>query len=131
MTIQLFPLETSKIRRNLQPAELVEIALRRGEGQLASTGSFVVETGQHTGRSAEDKYVVRDAETEKAIEHGQGKLDRKGCDMIVANDVSVDKMGGAVNRVHIITRNGVDSWDRMGKDAVAARLAERIADALA
>ncbi len=71
------------------------------------------------------------AETEKAIEHGQGKLDRKGCDMIVANDVSVDKMGGEVNRVHIITRNGVDSWDRMGKDAVAARLAERIADALA
>jgi phosphopantothenoylcysteine decarboxylase/phosphopantothenate--cysteine ligase len=71
------------------------------------------------------------AETEKAIEHGQGKLDRKGCDMIVANDVSVDKMGGEVNRVHIITRDGVDSWDRMGKDAVAMRLAERIADALA
>ncbi len=68
MTIQLFPLETSsKIRRNLQPAELVEIALRRGEGQLASTGAFVVETGQHTGRSAEDKYVVRDDETEQAI----------------------------------------------------------------
>lgn len=64
-----FPLETSsKIRRNLLPAELVEIALRRGEGQLASTGAFVVETGQHTGRSAEDvKYVVRDNETEKAI----------------------------------------------------------------
>ncbi|HMT44855.1 MAG TPA: bifunctional phosphopantothenoylcysteine decarboxylase/phosphopantothenate synthase, partial [Chakrabartia sp.] len=45
--------------------------------------------------------------------------------------VSVDKMGGEVNRVHIITRDGVDSWDRMGKDAVATRLAERIADALA
>jgi len=71
------------------------------------------------------------AETGKAIEHGQGKLTRKGCDMIVANDVSVDKMGGEVNRVHIITRDGVDSWDRMDKTAVAARLAERIADALA
>ena len=71
------------------------------------------------------------AETETAIAHGQGKLARKGCDMIVANDVSVDKMGGEVNRVHIITREGVDSWDRMEKSAVATRLAERIADALA
>ncbi len=68
MTIQLFPLEASqKIRRNLLPAELVEIALRRGEGQLAASGAFTVETGQHTGRSAEDKYVVRDAETDQAI----------------------------------------------------------------
>ena len=68
MTIQLFPLETSaKIRRNLLPAELVELAIKRGEGRLASTGAFVVETGQHTGRSAEDKYVVRDAETDAKI----------------------------------------------------------------
>jgi len=70
------------------------------------------------------------AETEKAIDHGQGKLTRKGCDMIVANDVSVDKMGGEENRVHIITQKGVESWDRMDKGAVAEKLAERIADAL-
>ncbi|MEQ1669793.1 MAG: phosphoenolpyruvate carboxykinase [Hyphomicrobium sp.] len=68
MTLQLFPLESSpKIRRNTLEAELMEIAIRRGEGQLASTGSFVVETGQHTGRSAQDKYVVRDEGTDKAI----------------------------------------------------------------
>ena len=68
MTIQLFPLELStKIRRNTQPSDLVEIAVRRGEGRLASTGALVVETGQHTGRSAEDKYVVRDAESENQI----------------------------------------------------------------
>ena len=68
MTVQLFPLEVSpKIRRNTLPAELIEIAVKRGEGRLASTGAFAVETGQHTGRSAEDKYVVRDSETEKAI----------------------------------------------------------------
>ncbi len=68
MTIQLFPLESSpKIRRNTLPAELIEIAIRRGEGKLSDSGAFCVETGQHTGRSAEDKYVVRDAETEKAI----------------------------------------------------------------
>nr|HPG89264.1 phosphoenolpyruvate carboxykinase (ATP) [Hyphomicrobium sp.] len=68
MTLQLFPLETfPKIRRNLLEAELMEVAIRRGEGKLASSGAFVVETGQHTGRSAQDKYIVRDAETENAI----------------------------------------------------------------
>ncbi|MBR2535508.1 MAG: phosphoenolpyruvate carboxykinase [Hyphomicrobium sp.] len=68
MTLQLFPLETSpKIRRNMLEAELMEVAVRRGEGKLAASGAFVVETGQHTGRSAQDKYVVRDADTENAI----------------------------------------------------------------
>ncbi len=68
MTIQLFPLETSPtIRRNMTEADLVEHAIRRGEGRLAATGAFVVETGQHTGRSAEDKYIVRDAQTDGAI----------------------------------------------------------------
>ncbi|MBK9079618.1 MAG: phosphoenolpyruvate carboxykinase [Hyphomicrobium sp.] len=68
MPLQLFPLETSpKIRRNLLEAELMEVAIRRGEGQLAASGAFVVETGQHTGRSAQDKYVVRDSATEDAI----------------------------------------------------------------
>ena len=68
MTLQLFPLESSpKLRRNLNEPELMEIAIRRGEGKLASSGAFAVETGQHTGRSAQDKYVVRDAGTDKAI----------------------------------------------------------------
>jgi phosphoenolpyruvate carboxykinase (ATP) len=93
MTIQLFPLETSsKIRRNLQPAELVEIALRRGEGQLAATGAFVVETGQHTGRSAEDKYVVRDAETEKAIWWDNSKaMTEEQFDRLLADFISFAK----------------------------------------
>ena len=47
--------------------ELVEFAVRRGEGRLAATGAFTVETGQHTGRSAQDKYVVRDAESDSQI----------------------------------------------------------------
>lgn len=68
MALQMFPLEASqKVRSNLQPAELIEIAVRRGEGKLASTGAFAVETGQHTGRSADDKYIVRDDESDGAI----------------------------------------------------------------
>ncbi len=53
--------------RNNSHAELIEHAVGRSEGRLAATGAFAVETGQHTGRSAKDKFVVRDHETEPAI----------------------------------------------------------------
>lgn len=65
---ELFPTLTSqKVRRNLREAELMEFIIRRGEGRLAASGAVGVETGQHTGRSAEDKYIVRDDETDAAI----------------------------------------------------------------
>ncbi len=66
------------------------------------------------------------AETENVIDNAKAKLTRKGCDMIVANDVSVDKMGGEINRVHIVTADGVEGWDRMAKGDVAERLAELV-----
>jgi phosphoenolpyruvate carboxykinase (ATP) len=53
--------------RNLTPPELVEFSIRRNEGVLAATGAFVVETGQHTGRSAQDKFIVVDDETRPTI----------------------------------------------------------------
>ena len=56
---------------NLGTAPLVEHAVRNGEGLLAKDGPFVVETGQHTGRSAKDKFIVRDAETESTVWWGQ------------------------------------------------------------
>jgi phosphoenolpyruvate carboxykinase (ATP) len=52
---------------NLETAPLVEEAIRRGEGLLAREGPLVVRTGNHTGRSARDKFIVRDAETETTI----------------------------------------------------------------
>ena len=52
---------------NLTTAPLVEHAVRRGEGLLAKDGPLVVETGKHTGRSAKDKFIVRDAATENTI----------------------------------------------------------------
>jgi len=70
------------------------------------------------------------AETNDVLVHAQAKLARKGCDWIVANDVASDPMGGELNRVHIVTPDGVDSWDRLPKDAVARKLMEKIADDL-
>jgi len=73
------------------------------------------------------------AETEKVLAHAQAKLARKGCDWIVANDVSPEGgvMGGDRNTVHLVTAEGVEDWPTMGKDEVARRLVARIADALA
>jgi phosphoenolpyruvate carboxykinase (ATP) len=55
---------------NLGAAQLLEHAVRRGEGAFAANGSFVVRTGQFTGRSPRDKYVVRDDQTEAGVEWG-------------------------------------------------------------
>ncbi|THD85848.1 bifunctional phosphopantothenoylcysteine decarboxylase/phosphopantothenate--cysteine ligase CoaBC [Aliigemmobacter aestuarii] len=73
------------------------------------------------------------AETERVEDHARAKRDRKGCDWIVANDVSPETgiMGGSENAVTLITDAGAEHWPRMGKDAVARQLARRIAEALA
>jgi phosphopantothenoylcysteine decarboxylase/phosphopantothenate--cysteine ligase len=68
------------------------------------------------------------AETDNVIEYAKDKRKRKGADWIVANDVSGDVMGGTRNRVHIVTADGVESWDDLPKGEVARRLVERIAD---
>ena len=70
------------------------------------------------------------AETNDVIAHAQAKLARKGCDWIIANDVAADPMGGDANRVHLVTASGVDSWDRLPKDAVARQIIAKVADAL-
>ena len=56
---------------NLLPAPLVEEAIRRDEGVIAADGPLVVTTGKHTGRSANDKFIVRDAETENSVWWGK------------------------------------------------------------
>lgn len=69
------------------------------------------------------------AETDDVIAHATAKRARKGCDWIVANDVSPETgiMGGSENAVVLITDAGADPWPRMAKQAVADKLAERIA----
>jgi len=59
------------IHANLGTAPLVEHAVRNGEGSLAADGPLVVATGKHTGRSARDKFIVRDAETENSVWWGK------------------------------------------------------------
>ncbi len=66
------------------------------------------------------------AETEKIEEHARAKLAKKGCDWIVANDVSGDVMGGAENSVHIVTEKGTEIWERLPKPEVARRLVAKM-----
>jgi phosphopantothenoylcysteine decarboxylase/phosphopantothenate--cysteine ligase len=76
------------------------------------------------------------AETENLIDNAKAKLARKGCDWIVANDVSPSTgvMGGDRNTVHLLARDGdnisVDSWPVMSKEQVATELVARIAKAV-
>ena len=72
------------------------------------------------------------AETDDVIANAIAKRKRKGCDWIVANDVSPETgiMGGAENAVTVIDSNGSEAWPRMGKAQVAHKLAARIAEAL-
>jgi phosphopantothenoylcysteine decarboxylase/phosphopantothenate--cysteine ligase len=73
------------------------------------------------------------AETENLLAHASAKRLRKGCDWIVANDVSVgtDVFGGDANIVHILDAAGTESWPAMAKTQIAHQLARRIAEALA
>ena len=72
------------------------------------------------------------AETENLVAHARAKLEKKGCDWILANDVSAgtDTFGGTENQIHLVEAGGVHAWPRMTKEAVAERLAVRIADYL-
>ena len=72
------------------------------------------------------------AETENVVEFAQAKRARKGCDWILANDVSPEfgTFGGADNTIHLVSADGVEDWPRMSKTDVADRLADRITEQL-
>ncbi len=72
------------------------------------------------------------AETDDVLGHGAAKLRAKGCDWIVANDVSLPGvMGGPNNHVHLLTGEETETWPEMSKKEVASRLADRISGQLA
>ena len=68
------------------------------------------------------------AETKRLIENARDKLRRKGCDLIVANDVAEGSgvFGGSANTVHLVTEQTVESWPKMSKQEVAVRLIARL-----
>jgi len=105
--------------------------MKKGAGGLpvlefAENPDILATVARHAKRPA--LVVGFAAETENVIAHAQAKRARKGCDWIVANDVSpaTGIMGGTENAVHLITSEGAEDWPRLPKSEVAARLAARI-----
>lgn len=112
-----------------------KIKKKAGEGppalELAENPDILKTVGHHEKRP---KVVVGfAAETADVIDNARSKLERKGADMIVANDVSpvTGIMGGTRNTVRIVSNNGVEDWPDMGKDEVAEKLARMIAEKFA
>ena len=72
------------------------------------------------------------AETGSVVDRAMEKLNKKGCDWIVANDVSpgTNTFGGTENTIHIVAKHGIDNWPTMSKELIGQKLAERIADYL-
>ena len=112
-----------------------KIKKAKGEGppSLALTENPDILATVSQMREGRPKLVVGfAAETENVVEHATRKRDRKGCDWIVANDVSpaTGIMGGSENAVTVIDAAGSESWPRATKDDVARRLAQKISEAL-
>jgi phosphopantothenoylcysteine decarboxylase / phosphopantothenate---cysteine ligase len=93
----------------------------------------VLATVAHDARRRPRLVIGFAAETDHVIEHARAKLASKGCDWIVANDVSAATgvMGGDRNTVHLVTARGVESWPPQSKEEVARALVARIAETLA
>ena len=108
----------SKLKKSDGPPQLRFIATR----------DILAELAAHPSRPR--LLVGFAAETGDLIANARSKLVAKGADWIVANDVSGDVMGGARNRIHLLTADGVEDWPEAGKDEVARRLIGRVAEAL-
>lgn len=90
----------------------------------------ILKTVSQAGQDRPSLVVGFAAETENLIPHARAKLERKGCDWIVANDVSPETgvFGGDANTLHLVARAGVEPWPKMDKVAAGKRLADRIAE---
>ena len=118
-----------------RPDEVFGIKLKKGrEGPPALTlveNPDILATLSATGPKRPKLVVGFAAETNDVEANARAKLARKGCDWIVANDVSEDWiMGGDDNAVMIVAKTGVERWPRVSKTEVAARIAQRIAQDL-
>jgi phosphoenolpyruvate carboxykinase (ATP) len=104
------------VHRDLRAAQLVEAAIRRGEGQLAENGALAVRTGAKTGRSAQDKYVVQSPTTEKEVWWGSAQ-----------NPVSREVFDGLLERALAhLGRGDLFTFDGFAGAAPAQRLPLRV-----
>lgn len=105
--------------------------IKKQPGEGAPTLSMVENPDILAGVGHSDKrpglVVGFAAETQDVLANAGRKLDKKGADWIVANDVSGDVMGGDRNRVRILSHAGIEEWPEMSKEQVAEKLAEKIA----
>jgi len=117
-----------------KPAEAADRKLKKGADgppALALTETpDILKILSAPGPQRPELVVGFAAETNDLEAHAQAKLTRKGCDLIVANDVSGDVMGGAENAVALIRKGGIERWPRLPKAEVAARLAHLFAESL-
>ena len=118
-----------------RPQSAFDLKLKKAEGQgpppiTLTENPDILKTLSLPGPKRPRLVVGFAAETHAVDEHAAKKLARKGCDWIVANDVSGDVMGGDENAVAILKKDGTEHWPRMSKDKVAQRLAGAIAAAL-
>ncbi len=115
-----------------RPAEAGTIKLKKHRGApppalALAENPDILATLSLPGASRPRLVVGFAAETNDVLAHAEAKRARKGCDWIVANDVSGDVMGGEQNTVHLVTEAGAEDWPRLPKTEVAGRLAARIA----
>lgn len=117
-----------------RPANEANLKLKKTGGgppplELAENPDILATIAQATNKRP-PLVVGFAAETNDVIANARKKLAKKGCDWVVANDVSGGVMGGTQNTVHIVSRDGVENWPTLDKDEVGRRLARRIAGAL-
>jgi len=111
--------------------------IKKSPGQAApaltlSENPDILSTIAHRAKDRPPLVIGFAAETENVIVNAKAKLARKGCDWILANDVSPQTgiMGGDRNTIELVTAGGVEPWPPQTKDDVAAMLVARIAQAL-
>ncbi|MBX3431098.1 MAG: bifunctional phosphopantothenoylcysteine decarboxylase/phosphopantothenate--cysteine ligase CoaBC [Hyphomonadaceae bacterium] len=116
------PMKAAKGKIKKDAAGIPAIALQENPDILATLSKL--------GKKRPKLVIGFAAETDHVEEHARAKIAKKGCDWIVANDVSGDVMGGAENTVILITKDKAEAWPRMAKEGVARKLAVEIAAVL-
>lgn len=117
-------------------ATLATEKMKKTKGKLPTLNMAenpdVLATLSAAGKTRPQLVIGFAAETENIVANAQTKRTSKGCDWLLANDVSPESgtFGGADNTIHFVTADGVEDWPRMSKEDVADRLAERVAAVL-